>query len=170
MIEQCKIVITADVFTVYVNVRHGALSVLFPHRDAQFRLQIDTYLFDFDDPFPVQQLLGPNAIRAYGCSVHHYSCHYFSKGRFAFCHATIPPARLCAWVKPCLPRIAQAVAERLPLRHTTTMRRSWDFSSSPIRSFNLPSGMWVGFHTFPALYSSFSLTSSTNAFFWLMSC
>src|SRR4030065_1540674 len=152
----------------YVNLRHGALSGPFHHRGAQFRLQIDTYLCDFDDPFPVKQLLGPDTIGTHGGAVHDYFRHHFSKGRLAFCHATTPPARLCAWVKPCLPRIAQAVAERLPLRHTTTIRRSWYFSSSPIRSFTLPTGMWMAFSTWPALYSSFSLTSRTSAFLWVM--
>ena len=73
----------------------------------------------------------------------------------------MPPAMLVTALKPALSRMSRPCADRLPVRHTTTMSRS--AGTSPVREASEPSEISVASGMWPVTHSSSSRTSRMKA-------
>jgi hypothetical protein len=62
-IERDQVIATADMGVADENLRHGASTRDLHHVLALLRVGVDADLFDLGDPFGLQDLLGPDAIR-----------------------------------------------------------------------------------------------------------
>lgn len=74
---------------------------------------------------------------------------YFSMGRFSFIQAAKPPCKVRTSEKSFFFRIPAAFAERLPIRHTTTIGRDLNFDNVFISVAIRLSGMFLAFGIWP---------------------